>query len=139
MNRIADEFDKTQPILETLLLEMRQNNATINERLTNIENHLNQQDVVTSNLTGQLNLAGNIAADAKQQVEDLAADLASVHSIVKRIDQALLGTTELAKSGFDLVTAIRSANEPERRRESDWPTIEVEDYDGKYSIVGTGV
>lgn len=137
---IADEFAQTQPILETLLIEIRNNNSNINLRLDSIERHLDQQDLVQSKLSGQINLAGNIAAEAKQAVEDLATEVKAIHEIVKRIDRALLGTTELAKSGFDMVTALRSVREPEPITDSDWPQIDIEEYSGsRYAIVGTGV
>lgn len=121
-----DEFATTQPIMETLLKEMR--DIGINVR--SIQKHLDEQDKKIDGVRSQTNLAGNIASESLRISEE-------TRDIVRRIDQNLTGIYELAKSGFDIATAIRSAQDTEPPSVPDLdPEIEI---DGRrFHIVGTG-
>lgn len=122
----VDEFSTTQPIMERLLIEMKE----IGTNVKSIQRHLDEQDKRVSEVHSQTNLAGNIAARALETANE-------TREIVRRIDQSLTGIYELAKSGFDIATAIKSASDTDRPPpyEED-PIIEIGH--GTYRIVGTG-
>ncbi len=118
----TDDNATTQPILERIWFE-----------LASISRHLDEQDKKIDNVRGQTNLAGNIASEAMVIARE-------TREIVRSIDQSLTGIYELAKSGFDIATAIRSAQDTERPPpDNNDPIIEVDDLTyRKFSIVGTG-
>lgn len=124
----ADEFSTTQPIMERLLSEMQ----AIGTNVKSIQKHLDEQDKRIDGVRSQTNLAGNIASEAM-------AIAVETRNIVKRIDQNLAGIYELAKSGFDIATAIRSTSDTDRPQQNDDPIIEIEDGTyRKFHIAGTG-
>lgn len=129
MSQTVDDLADTTPILERIWSEL----GGISKSLRAVELHLDQQDVKISENRGAVNLAGNIAARALEQSE-------ATHVIMLRIDQSLTGIYELAKSGFDIATAIKSVQdtEPPSAPDND-PVVEI--VDGtyrKFSIVSTG-
>ena len=106
----VDEFDKTQPIdvMAQILLEMR----GINEGIRDIRLDLRS-------LNGKVNLAGNLAAEANANSEQALA-------IVRRIDQNLTGIYELAKSGYDIATAVKSTMDSFRPEPDSSPEIIID-------------
>src|SRR5512144_2529508 len=99
----VDEFSKTQPIMERLLEEIQ----NVGKNVISIQRHLDEQDKKIDGVRSQTNLAGNIASEALNLAQE-------TRDIVKRIDQNLTGIYELAKSGFDVATSIRSTQDTER-------------------------
>lgn len=126
-DKIVDEFTKTQPTLELLLLEIR----GIASGLQDIRNHLSRHDEQLATISAQTRLAGNIAGAASDTANEALEVNKQTLAIVRRIDQTLLGVNELAKSGFDIATALRSVKE---NKFYDDPIVEFENF----NIVGTG-
>ncbi len=126
-SKTPSEFSITQPILETLLLEIREVAKSVNS----IQLHLDQQDLKIANLSAQINLAGNLAGEAADQATLALSEIRQVKSIVSKMDQTLFGVTELAKSGFDIATAIRSVAETDRPSAIDdfeGPILEIAEF-----------
>lgn len=120
----VDDAAVTQPILERIWTEL----GGISQSIRSIEKHLDEQDKKVTEVRSQTNLAGNIASNALEVATE-------TREICRRIDQNLTGIYELAKSGFDIATAIKSASDTERP-----PPYESYD-EGNYrvfSIRGTG-
>ncbi len=122
------ELEDTQPInIQLLILQeikgIRSDIADVKEKLAEHDSHL-------ESVSARVNLAGNIAAEARSSAEEALITM-------RRIDQNLSGIYELAKSGYDIATAIKSLqsrssfppNEPES-----YPDIEF----AEFKIVGTG-
>lgn len=116
--QFIDEFSETQPILETLLLELRK----VSKNVDAIGKHLDEQDKKLATLSAQTILAGNIASESLKLGHENK-------SIIHSIDQSLLGAIELAKSGFDIATALKSVRDTEPPP-SDDNEIEIE-YDSE--------
>lgn len=127
--KLVDEFTKTQPTLELLLQEIR--GVAIN--VQSIQRHLDEQDKKISILSSQTNLAGNIAAGAEARAEEALIAIKETRELVRKIDQSLFGVNELAKSGFDIATTLRSQREHDIYSD---PVVEILDRD--FTIVGTG-
>ncbi len=122
-HKLVDEFSTTQPILETLLTELRK----VSKKVDSISNHLDEQDKKLATLTAQTILAGNMANESLKLGHENKA-------IIHSIDQSLLGAIELAKSGYDIATALKSFRDTEPPP-SDDSEIEIE-YDDE-SDTGT--
>ncbi len=123
----VDENATTQPILERIWSEL----AGISQSVRAIQSHQDQQDIKLEKNLAATNLAGNIAARALATSE-------ATESMVRRIDQSLTGIYELAKSGFDIATAIKSVQDTEPPPSEQDPVVEIKEVAGTYRIFGTG-
>jgi hypothetical protein len=121
----------TQPInlMELILIEMKGVSADLKE----IKQTLSDHNERFEKISGQVNLAGNLSADAIQMSEETLI-------IVRRIDQNLTGVFELAKTGYDMAAALKSGNKTDpplkfsQSEPDSSPMIEVEGW----KVYGTG-
>lgn len=122
------DITPTESVLSQILTQLN----SISKSVISIEQHLDEQDLKIDGVRGQTNLAGNIASEAMNLAKE-------TRDIVFRIDQSLTGIYELAKSGFDIATAIKSVQNTEPTPDDDDPIVEIDNgIYRKFSIVGTG-
>ena len=111
------EQEDTKPInFQQLIL---QHLSVISADIKDIKLTLECHDHDLSSLRGQVNLAGNFAAEARDNSDEAL-------KTIRRIDQNLSGIYELAKSGYDIATAVKSTMDSFRPEPDSSPEIIID-------------